>query len=259
MNKVILVTGAASGIGKAAVAQLVANGHTVYGADIAFSDSGEFQEEGFYPLTMDVTNNNEVLGGVERIMAQEGRIDGLLANAGIASMGVTELISMEDVHKVFNVNLHGVLRCIKAVLPAMRRRAPEGQGTIMVTSSNFGNLSFPGLSTYCASKFALEAMINSLSAEMKAYYPGIKMVTIEPGFIRTELYKSSLGIWLNAMKHPEVKAYQTAMKTLFAEFNGMFKAGASVEDVGKVIARAFETQDPEERYKCGEQIQAKAL
>lgn len=255
MSKVILITGASNGIGKATAEKLVSDGHKVYGADISFDSFQNLEEQGVRCLKMDVTNEEQVIEGVKKIIDHHGKIDGLFANAGRASLGMTELVSMEEVMSLYDVNVFGVLRCVKAVLPFMRNAAPNGKGRIIITSSNFGSIALPGLSTYSSSKFGLEALATALRHEMELLFPGINLITIEPGHIKTELYRSSLNNWLKAMTHPEANAYETAMKNLFKEFNSTYRNGDSVEKVSDIVSHAFLTDNPKNRYACGKQVQ----
>jgi NADP-dependent 3-hydroxy acid dehydrogenase YdfG len=257
MEKIILITGADKGIGKSSAEKLATEGNIVYGADITFDNTEELSEKGVICIKMDVTDNNQVLDSVKKIIDTHGRIDGLFANAGRAILGMTELVSVEDAKELYDVNVFGVLRCIKAVLPYMRNASPGGKGHILVTSSNFSHKALPGLSTYSSSKSALEAIFNSLEDEIKILFPGIKMVVIEPGFIKTNLYRSCLKNWLKAMRHSEVKAYEKSMKNLFKEFNNEYHVGDSVEKVSEIVSNVFNSKTPCTRYTCGKKLELK--
>src|SRR5690606_19670294 len=153
--KVVLITGSASGIGKALAEQLLAAEHIVYGADIEVTGNGYLTELGGTPLVMDVTEDHQVRAGVAKIIREQGRIDVLVNNAGIGAIGPIEDLSDAQVLEQFDVNVFGYGRLQRAVLPHMRA---AGKGRIVVVSSLLGVISVPALGWYSASKHAVEAM-----------------------------------------------------------------------------------------------------
>ena len=164
----ILITGAARGIGMA-TAQLLANrGHSVVAADIsAFSGL-----EGIEAHVLDVTSDDSVA----RCLKEVGPLDAIVNNAGIFGQGPVESFPLERIRQMFETNTFGALRIIQAVLPGWRQR---GSGVIVNVSSVGGRVCAPLEAAYNASKFALEALTESLHAEVRHF--GIRSVIIEPG------------------------------------------------------------------------------
>ena len=183
--KRILVTGASGAVGYAACELLAARGHRVAGTMRSRGGknrtiAGALEAAGVAIVEMDVTDNAGVNAGVAATLDSIGGIDVVFNNAGIGSYGVQELFSAEDMHRVFDVNVFGVQRVMRSVLPHMRR---QGSGTIVYTSSLIGRISVPYWATYCASKWALEAVAQSYRAELARF--GIDSVIVEPGALPT--------------------------------------------------------------------------
>jgi NAD(P)-dependent dehydrogenase (short-subunit alcohol dehydrogenase family) len=132
-------------------------------------------------LELDVTNAEQIAGATRRAISHFGRIDVLVNNAGIGYFGSFEESEREEVRKMFDINVWGVADMTRAVLPAMRSR---GTGTIVNISSVGGIIAFPALSFYNATKFAVEAISESLSQELAPL--GIKVLVVEPGPFRTD-------------------------------------------------------------------------
>jgi len=131
---------------------------------------------------MDVDNDESVRAGIAAIEAQNGPIDVLVNNAGIECFGSIEEVPVDDFRAVMETNYFGALRCIKAVVPGMRKRR---MGTIINVSSVAGTFSHPPATPYCASKWALEALSEGLACEMKMF--GVRVALVEPGIIDTAM------------------------------------------------------------------------
>ena len=131
---------------------------------------------------MDVDNDESVRDGMTAIQSQHGPVDILVNNAGIERTGSIEEGPMDDFRATMETNYFGVLRCIKAVVPQMLSRR---SGTIINISSVVGSFSIPPMSAYCASKWALEAMSESLACEMKTF--GVHVALVKPGIIDTAM------------------------------------------------------------------------
>ncbi|MFC0517699.1 oxidoreductase [Mucilaginibacter angelicae] len=180
-KKVILVTGASAGMGKAFAEELLKDGHTVYGAARRVEKMEGIRRLGIKVLAMDVTNEAEMVQGIDAIIKAEGRIDVLINNAGFGSYGAIEDVPLSDARYQLEVNVFGAARLIQLVLPYMRK---QHSGTIINVSSIGGKFASPLGGWYHSSKFALEAMSDSLRNEVKQF--GINVVVIEPGGIKTE-------------------------------------------------------------------------
>ncbi|MCB0282639.1 MAG: SDR family oxidoreductase [Calditrichae bacterium] len=186
MNKKILITGATGAMGFLMSKTLVENQHNVVGTTRSVSGkreaiAKELQSSGIKLIEMDVTDDSSVHQGVEEAVQLLDGIDVVINNAGIGTIGIQEFFSVEDMHKVFDVNVYGVQRVVRAALPHLRK---QGQGTVIHISSGIGRLTFPFYGTYCASKYALEAIAESYRAELAGF--GIESCIIEPGAMPTE-------------------------------------------------------------------------
>ncbi|MEV0284046.1 oxidoreductase [Kribbella sp. NPDC050820] len=180
-TKIALVTGASSGIGEATARKLHGLGFTVYGAARRVDRMAKLAADGIHPIAMDVTDEDSMRAGIDRILAEAGRIDVLVNNAGYGSYGALEDVPLAEARYQFEVNVFGAARLIQLVLPGMRA---QRSGTIVNISSMGGKIYTPLGGWYHGTKFALEALSDCLRLEVKPF--GIDVVVIEPGGIRTE-------------------------------------------------------------------------
>src|SRR5438309_3999853 len=181
---VALVTGASSGIGKAASLALVDSGFEVVGT--SRNTSGIAQPDGVTFLDLDVASDESVTTVVERVIERFGRLDVLVNNAGIGSAGAAEESSVVQARRIFDVNLFGVMRMTKAVLPHMRA---QGRGRIVNISSVVGFIPAPYMAVYAASKHALEGYSESMDHEVRE--AGVRVLLVEPAYTRTS-FESNL-------------------------------------------------------------------
>ena len=181
-QKVVLITGTAHGIGKSTAQYLIEKGHIVYGGDILVEENLYLNDIGGVALVMDVTKQDQVDNAINQVIAEQGRIDVLVNNAGIAVGSAIEDVSMEDALYQFEVNLFGIGRTVKATLPHMRS---HGSGTIINISSVLGKAYNPLYGWYVSSKHALEGWSDVLRLEVEQF--GIDVVIIEPGLIKTNI------------------------------------------------------------------------
>ena len=174
-KKVALVTGGSSGIGLAAVTELVKRGVTVY--EVSRRDA---QIDGATHLKGDVTDADAMREIVEQIVSAEGRLDILLCSAGFGISGAVEFTEQNDAKRQFDVNFFGVDNCVKSVLPVMRKQA---SGRIVIVSSVAGAIAIPFQTYYSATKAALNAYSSALRNELRPY--GVSVTAVMPGDIRT--------------------------------------------------------------------------
>jgi NAD(P)-dependent dehydrogenase (short-subunit alcohol dehydrogenase family) len=191
-SKRILVTGASGAVGRATCDLLVARGHNVAGTMRSRGGKNEevsraLEAQGVAIIEMDVTDDASVDAGVAATLEALGGLDVVFNNAGIGSYGIQELFSADEMHRVFDVNVYGVQRVMRAVLPHLRG---QGSGTIVYTSSLIGRVAIPFYATYCASKWALEAVAQSYRAELARF--GIDSVIVEPGALPTAFLEGLL-------------------------------------------------------------------
>lgn len=181
MTKTALVTGASSGIGEETARTLHRLGYTVYAAARRTDRLQKLANGGIHALAMDVTDDKSMTSGIDSIIAETGRIDVLVNNAGYGSYGAIEDVPLDEARRQFEVNLFGLGRLTQLVLPHMRA---QKFGTIINISSMGGRLTTPLGGWYHATKYAVEALSDALRMETAPF--GINVVVIEPGGIRTE-------------------------------------------------------------------------
>ncbi|QUN32419.1 oxidoreductase (plasmid) [Cupriavidus sp. KK10] len=183
-HRLFLITGVASGFGRAFAEAALAAGHTVVGtvrteaARIAFERLHESHAHG---VILDVTELSAVAPTVDKVVERYGPIDVLVNNAGYGHEGTMEESSLDDLLKQFQVNVFGAVAMMKAVLPGMRNRRA---GHIFNITSMAGHVGLPGITYYAGSKFALEGISQALAAEVRGF--GIKVTAVAPGSFRTD-------------------------------------------------------------------------
>jgi NAD(P)-dependent dehydrogenase (short-subunit alcohol dehydrogenase family) len=180
LSKVILVTGASAGIGKACADRLHNSGWTVFGASRRATPSG-----GWFPIAMDVDDDAAVADGVNRVLRDQGRIDAVVACAGWGLAGPVEDTPIAAAKGQFETNFWGAVRLVQASLPAMRQ---QGGGRIVLVSSLGGLIGLPFQAFYSASKFAMEGYGEALAYEIAPF--GIQVTLVEPGNIVTDFTSS---------------------------------------------------------------------
>nr|WP_294546105.1 SDR family oxidoreductase [uncultured Rhodopila sp.] len=190
MSKVILITGAASGFGRDTAETLAAAGHTVYASmrDVAGRNAeaaAALRGRGIKVVELDVADDASVERAVATALADAGKIDVLINNAGLASAGVSEAFTADQAKVLFNTNVVGVIRTTRAVLPAMRAAK---DGLIINIGSILGRVTFPFFGIYGATKFALEALTDSYRYELSQL--GVDVVLVQPGAYPTNIYSA---------------------------------------------------------------------
>ena len=180
-KKVAFVTGASSGIGLDTAMKLIEKGFTVYGAARRTVLMEPLLKKGGKTMFLDLTDAESVRKCVQEVIETEGRIDVLINNSGYGLGGGIENVSIEDAKRQFDVNVFGLAEITRLFLPYMRA---QHSGTIINISSMAGRFSSPFLGWYHASKYAVEALSDSLRMELRPF--GINVVIIEPGLIKTD-------------------------------------------------------------------------
>jgi len=240
-QKVILITGTASGIGKASAEKLIENGHIVYGGDIQVEANLYLNEIGGHALVMDVTQDEQVNAGVQKVMDEQGRIDVLINNAGYGSFSTIENIDMDELHRQFDVNVFGYARLQQAVLPYMRE---QRSGRIIEVSSVVGEVSYPMLGWYAATKHAVEAMADALRQEVAPF--GIDVVKIQPGAVKTGFYDVALGKLANANIPEDYKQMAEDFR-MATEYT--YATAESTDGTVEFIVEAVDSEEPETEYR----------
>ena len=199
-KKVVLVTGASSGLGRSIASTLSKKGYKVFGTSRKQQSNSDFEM-----LTLDVTSDESVKSCVSTIMDKTGRIDVLINNAGFVITGAQEELSIDESKSQFETNFFGVLRMVNAILPIMRK---QKSGQIINMGSIAGVIPVPFQGTYAASKAALLLYTDALRQEVKGL--NIKVSIVEPGYFSTEiLTKSPAGKTITDYQKDEGKeSYQ---------------------------------------------------
>jgi short-subunit dehydrogenase len=234
-QRVALVTGASSGIGQATADLLAANGFTVFGTSRT-ADAGATHSYEMLPL--DVRRDTSVDAAVQAVLDRGGRIDVLVNNAGYAQSGAIEENSITDAQAQFETNFFGVMRMTNAVVPLMRA---QGGGRIINISSVLGQVAFPYLGLYAASKFALEGLTEALRDELRTF--NIHVALIEPGFAKTNF----------AGQRPAqaIEAYTSVRQAALRFTNAGLTGGMQPDMVAQAILIAATTPYPRLRYRVG--------
>ena len=188
MSKTVLITGSSTGFGRDTAETLARAGHTVFASmrnpQAQNRDHAQaLRKNGIEIVELDVSSDTSVERAVKEVLARTHRIDVLVNNAGIASAGVTEAFTPDQAKVVFNTNVVGLLRTSRSVLPAMRQ---QGNGLIINIGSILGRVTFPFFGIYGASKFAVEALTDSLRYEVSQL--GIDVVLVQPSAFPTPMY-----------------------------------------------------------------------
>lgn len=227
-SKSILVTGASSGIGAAIAARLARDGHRVTGT---WRNPGREGASGVKMMVLDVTSDASVSACVGEFLKQAGGIDVLINNAGYLQSGAIEEVTLEQARAQFETNYFGVLRMVRAVLPAMRA---QKRGLIAATSSLAGIVPLPFWGQYNASKFALEGLMETLRQEMKPF--GLHVAMVEPGAIRTPFYASADAEALSA--------YSPWRERFFKAMKAFEQKAPGPEVVAEVLSRIVRSDRP---------------
>ncbi len=241
-NKVALITGASSGMGKDFSLRLLDEGYIVYGVARRIERMSDIEGAGGHTIKLDITDDSSIVATVDQIIKEQGRIDVLINNAGYGSYGAIEDVPIEEAKRQFEVNIFGLARLTQLVLPHMRK---NNFGKIINISSIGGKLHGPLGGWYHATKFALEGLSDCLRFETKQF--GIDVIIIEPGGIESEWG----GIALNAaMERSGSTAYSETAQG-FKKISETFKKQASPKVISDLVMKALRAKKPKTRYSAG--------
>ncbi len=243
MKKVVLITGASSGIGKETAKLLSQSGLVVYGAARRLEKMQDLKDAGVHILQMDVTDEKSMVKGVQDILKAEKRIDVLVNNAGYGSYGSLEDVPLSEAKYQFEVNVFGMARLTQLVIPQMRS---QKSGKIINISSIGGKLGEPHGAWYHATKFAVEGLSDSIRMELKQF--GIQVIVIEPGAIITEWNRISRE---NLIKRSGNTAYKTMAVKQVHMMEKADKWGSRPVVIARVIKKAIDSPHPRTRYAAG--------
>ncbi|HEX7954578.1 MAG TPA: oxidoreductase [Burkholderiales bacterium] len=237
-KKTAFLTGASSGIGKAAALALVSAGYRVIGA--SRSAGANEVRDGVRMMACDVTSDESVAAAVALAHAELGHIDLLVNNAGIGVTGAAEESSITQVRSLFETNFHGVVRVTNAVLPIMRS---QGSGRILNIGSALGFIPAPYSAYYSATKHAIEGYSEALDHEVREF--GVRVAVIEPASTRTAFESS------NIPSDTPLTAYNASRAKYLEAFGRLMAVADTAESVAETIVRAARDKTPLLRYPSG--------
>jgi NAD(P)-dependent dehydrogenase (short-subunit alcohol dehydrogenase family) len=247
-SKAVLITGCSSGIGHATAQRLLADGWKVYASARKPETIDDLASAGATTLALDVTDEQSMSAAVKRVTDAEGAIGVLINNAGYSQSGAIESVPVDEVRRQFETNVFGLLAMCQLALPGMR---DQRWGKIVNIGSMGGRLTFPGGGIYHASKYALEAISDSLRFEVRGF--GVNVILIEPGLIVTGFGDVASGSVGHATSGGDSGPYanfnrHVAKTTTDAYAGPMAKLGAGPEAVADAIAKALGAKRPKARY-----------
>ncbi|GGF19049.1 short-chain dehydrogenase/reductase [Aliidongia dinghuensis] len=237
-QKTAFLTGASSGIGKAAASALLNAGYRVIGTS-RNAGTGEMRD-GIWMAACDVTSDESVAAAVALAHAEFGHIDLLVNNAGIGVTGAAEESSIPQVRSLFETNFHGVVRVTNAVLPIMRA---QGRGRILNVGSGLGLIPAPYNAYYSATKHALEGYSESLDHEVREF--GVRVAVIEPAATQTSFESSTVRA------DTPIAAYAVSRAKYLEAYERAMAVADTAESVAETIVRAASERTPRLRYPSG--------
>ena len=235
-QKVVLITGASSGIGEACARYLSEQGHVVFGTSRTLKEP----QLPYHLMQMDVTNEHSIKEVTHIIYNRMGRIDVLINNAGTGIAGAVADTSVEEAQKQLDTNFFGILRVCHEVIPKMKA---QQQGLIINMSSMAGLIGLPYQGLYCASKFALEGVSRAMRMELAQY--NIKVVLVNPGDFKTSFTanRSVIKKYLHAPPQQFIRTLDVINKDE--------KKGSSPEKIGSLIGKIIQKRNPKSNYIVG--------
>lgn len=245
MKQVVLVTGASSGMGKDVAMRLIDEGYAVYGAARRLTHMHDLVDKGARAIEMDILDDEAIDVVISAIMKEQGRLDILINNAGYATWGAVETVSLKDARRQFDVNLFGLASVTKKVIPIMRQ---QKSGKIINISSMGGRIYTPFGAWYHATKHALEGWSDCLRIELKDF--GIDVILIEPGLISTEFGDVMM---LDMLERAKNTPYESKIKAMFhavtQAYNKDLASPPSV--ITNLMLKAIKSKKPKTRYVGG--------
>ncbi len=247
MEKVALVTGSSSGVGLETALALARDGYHTFasmrniGKAVELEHAAKKENLSIDVIELDVDKEESIVSAIKKVVADKGRLDVLVNNAGYGQFGCVEDLSVDDFRKQFETNFFSIVRIIQEVCPIMRK---QNSGIIVNISSVVGRMGLPVSPAYISTKFALEGLSECLRYELGQF--GIKTTLIEPGVIKTNFF--------NSMKVPESKIdpkYKTLTDNILAGLKMMVEMGTAPSQVADVIIKAIHDDEILPRYIVG--------
>ncbi len=239
---VALVTGASAGMGKDFALRLIQEGYIVYGGARRVDNMKEITAAGGHALALDVTDEAQARAAIAHIIAEQGRVDVLINNAGYGQYGAVEDVPLSEARRQMEVNLFGLALMSQLVLPHMRR---QKGGTIFNISSIGGKVAMPMGGWYHASKFAVEALSDALRLEVRPF--GIDVVVIEPGGIASEWS----GIAVQEAQRYSAQGPYAKLAGAMVKIQTGITALPPPSIISDLIVKALKSRRPKTRYAGG--------
>ncbi|MFZ4861143.1 SDR family oxidoreductase [Sphingobacterium sp. Mn56C] len=251
MNSTILITGASSGIGKATALYFAARGWQVIASMRDTTDAKAWGDrENIFLQQLDVCDAHSIEKGIAAGIAKFGKIDVLVNNAGYAQYGIFESIHEDQMRKQFEVNVFGVMRTTKAILPHFRE---QQNGILVNISSGTGRFTVPLMSLYSATKFAIEGFSESLAYELKAQ--NIRVKIIEPGSTASNFHHTLTAEAAENSTLPDYEAYRSTLEKRMSEIREKYATQASTPAaIAQTIFEAVTDGSDRLRYVAGDDI-----
>jgi len=247
----VVITGTSSGIGLASAIAFARAGHTVHATLRDPAKAGPLREAAVQAGVeieigrLDVTDTESCRVFFDTLSAQDAPVDVLVNNAGIGGASPLEYVPEDEHRNIFETNYWGAVRCAKAVLPSMRER---GRGAIVNVSSVVGLVAMPNQIPYCASKWALEAMSESLAYELRPF--GVRVALVETGVVDTRLPENSA----ERIRYDRDSPYKSVMQRAGWLFRAGMRDPVSAEEVADVILEAATGENARLRHFVGDDV-----
>ena len=246
----VVITGASTGIGRACALHMDRSGWRVFAGIRNESDSRSLREEAserLVPIYLDVTDAasiREALEGVQSVVGERG-LNGLVNNAGIPYGGPIEFISLDEIRRLFDVNVFGLIAMTQAFLPLLRR----ARGRIVNMSSVSGMVSVPFVAPYSSSKFAMESLSDSLRMELSPWH--MHVAVIQPGAINTPIWNKAGDLVRDLIDGAPPEGVDLYGKAIHGIAPRYVPHGIPAESVASAVAHALESSHPKTRYPIG--------
>lgn len=244
MAKVVLVTGASSGIGRVTALFLAQQGYIVY-AGTRTPAKFSITLDNLHVIALDITDNDSIKQAITIIQHEQGQLDVLVNNAGYALVSAIEDATEKEMLNQFNINVFGIFRLCKAITPIMRA---NNSGVIINISSFLGKVGLPLFTFYNASKYAVEGITDSLRYELKPF--NIRVHSIMPGFFNTNFAKGNLVV-NNAINSADTP-YKQLTENLLPSIVEQINQGNEPKEAAELILKVIENDDSAARLTVGD-------
>jgi short-subunit dehydrogenase len=244
-QKVVLITGSSSGMGRACASFLAQNGFIVYAGTRDTSKLKDIKHKNLFPIFLDIKDNINIQKVIEKILLKHRKIDILINNAGYGLVSTLEDVTEDEMLEQFDINVFGLLRVSKAVIPSMRK---SQSGIIINISSFLGKIGLPLLTMYNSSKYAVEGITDSLRYELKEF--NIRVHSIMPGFFDTNFAKENLQT--NEKTFLKSSPYASLVSNLAPTIIEQINNGNDADDVSKMVLNIIDDDNFPARTTIGD-------